>query len=170
MGAGGSGSSTTKRVPAVPFRVGSTDLPYLQRATDLDGMAVNVVATLIQSLTLIHGGALIAIAIPALTGPFQKVLQSPLFGWTFVGWTFVFFGLGLASVIAAGIVAFFALARRSDESLELSTQDRVGVIKQHLAKYRCQRWIAASLLIVSFIFLVLASGASLYVISTTPPA
>jgi hypothetical protein len=75
-------------------------------------------------------GALIAI--PALTGPFQKILQSPLFGWTFIGWTFVFFVLGLTSVIAAGIVAFFALARRSDESLELSTRNDVMQVERHL--------------------------------------
>ena len=136
MGGSGFSGETTTRVPADPFRLSLPDSPYLQRATDLDGMAVNVVTTLIQSLTLIHGGALIAIAIPALTGPVQKTLQSPLLGWTFVGWTFVCFGLGLASVLGAGIVAFFALARRSDESLELSKQDLMDAdqVKKHLKK------------------------------------
>ena len=38
-----------------------TDSPYLQRASEMDALAVSVATTLTQSLTLIHGGALIAI-------------------------------------------------------------------------------------------------------------
>ena len=82
-------------------------------------MAANVATTLIQSLTLIHGGALIAI--PAFAGPFDKILKSPLFGWTFG-----FFALGLTLVIAAGIVSFFALARRSDEKLTVEASGPRG--------------------------------------------
>jgi hypothetical protein len=137
-----------------------TDSPYLQRATDLDAQAVSIANSLIQSLTLIHGGALIAI--PAFAGPFKPILESPMFGWIFG-----FFVLGLTLVIAAGIFAFFALARRSDESLELSRRDRVDALEseRHLINFRRLRRVAAGLLVASFLCLVLASGISVYIIN-----
>jgi len=88
------------------------DSPYLKRATDLDGMAVNVTTTLIQSLTLIHGGALVAA--PAFAEQFKPILQSP-----YLVLMFGFFATGLVLAIFAGIFAFYALSRRSDENLEL---------------------------------------------------
>ena len=50
-----------------------TDSNYLQRAFAMDALAVNVATTLIQSLTLIHGGAMVAI--PAFANQFEVVLR-----------------------------------------------------------------------------------------------
>ena len=90
-----------------------TDPNFLQRASAMDALAVSVAMTLIQSLTLIHGGAVVAI--PAFAKQFEVVLRPTIRIWMF-GW----FAGGLALAVLAGIAAFFALAARSDESLELA--------------------------------------------------
>jgi hypothetical protein len=140
-----------------------TDSPYLQRSTDLDGMAVNVATTLIQALTLIHGGALVAI--PAFAEQFKPIIQSPL-----LGRMFGLFGMGLLFAIATGIVAFFALAQRSDENLELNRTkgSRSPAADDCLKRYQRLRHVAIALVILSTACLI-GAGYTSYCILVAGP-
>jgi hypothetical protein len=115
-------------------------------------LAVGVATTLIQSLTLIHGGAVVAI--PAFANQFEVVLRPSIRLWMF-GW----FAGGLALAVIAGIAAFLALAARSDESLELAkTEGSINeTVEDHLTAFRWWR-VAALVLIVGSTF-CLAAGA-----------
>ncbi len=127
----------------------TADPNYLQRATDLDGMAVNVAMTLVQSLTLIHGGALVAI--PAFAEQFQALRHSPLFPWIFGS-----FGLGLFFAVASGLIAFLALAKRSDEALALAKTKGFTSpdTDRHLKHYRRFRYFAIALVFSSMVCLL----------------
>jgi hypothetical protein len=138
------------------------DSPYLRRATDLDGMAVNVTTTLIQSLTLIHGGALVAA--PAFAEQFKPILQSP-----YLVLMFGFFATGLVLAIFAGIFAFYALSRRSDENLELwNSGGSINLtVENHFMKFQRHRHIAIAFIILSTVCLLSAACTSYSILSAS---
>jgi hypothetical protein len=136
-----------------------TGSPYLERASELDAMAVGIGKTLIQSLTLIHGAALLAI--PAFAKQFEVVLRPGIRTWLLICFT-----AGLVSVIGAGIFAFFALAQRSDENLELSKT--AGATNsdtlRYLTNFKRLRWIAIGLIILSSACLIVAGWTSVSIL------
>jgi hypothetical protein len=136
-----------------------TDSNFLQRASAMDALAVSVATTLIQSLTLIHGGAVVAI--PAFANQFEVVLRPSIRLWMF-GW----FAAGLALAVVAGIAAFFALAARSDESLELAkTEGSINdTVEDRLKVFRRWRYAALVSIIVSTFCLCAGAWTSLSVL------
>jgi hypothetical protein len=139
-----------------------TDSPYLQRVSELDDLAVGIGKTLIQSLTLIHGAALLAI--PAFANQFDVTLRPPMRLWM-LGW----FSAGLTFVVFAGFLAFFALAARSDENLELwkTEGSTTPKVKCWHTAYLWLRGIALFLIFLSAACLVGAAWTSLFILAAS---
>ena len=162
MAGKGPGGDTTTRLPAEPLRSSLPDSPYLRRVSELDDLAVGIGKTLIQSLTLIHGAGLLAI--PTFAKQFEVTLQPSMRLWM-LGW----FAGGLILVVSAGIVAFYALAARSSEYLELwkaEGSETQKVIGWHTA-FLWFRGIALFLIILSAGCLVGASYTSLNILAAS---
>lgn len=85
--------------------------PYLDAANQNDKDAVDVAKLLIQSLLLLHGGALIAI--PTFASLRQGMSKETLIA------LLVCFSCGLITALFAGMSAFFALVQRSEYYLTL---------------------------------------------------
>jgi hypothetical protein len=80
--------------------------PYLEAANQNDKDAVDVAKLLIQSLLLLHGGALIAI--PTFASLREGMPKDTLIA------LLVCFSSGLIAALLAGMSAFFALVERSE--------------------------------------------------------
>jgi hypothetical protein len=106
-------SPTTERHRAFWFHFQANSDPIHNRQVNSDQQAIEFAKLLIQSLLILHGGALLAF--PALVAFFTRAVfdEQP----TILA-IMILFALGIALALFAGISGFFAMAKRADAHAE----------------------------------------------------